>query len=106
MANKRITDVDFLSSLSGDESFFVNQNNAIKQINKNDIVFGIASGGTGANTIVDARKNLEVYSKSEVDSAIISAVPQITTKDDGKFLRVVSGVATWQLVANAEEISV
>ena len=43
MANKRITDVDFLDSLSSNESFFVNQNNAIKQINKGNIVFDIVN---------------------------------------------------------------
>lgn len=58
MGNKRITDVDFLDSLNSDESFFVNHNNSIKQINKRDIVFGIANGGTGATTAAAARENL------------------------------------------------
>ena len=58
MANKRITDVDFIESLNSDESFFVNQNSTIKQINKSDIVFGITNGGTGATTIAGARDNL------------------------------------------------
>lgn len=35
--NKKIIDVDFTSSLNGNESFFINQDNAIKQINKNNI---------------------------------------------------------------------
>ena len=34
MANKRITDVNFLESLNSDESFFVNHNNSIKQISR------------------------------------------------------------------------
>ena len=58
MANKRITDVDFLDSLNSDESFFVNQNNAVKQINKKNIIFDIVNGGTGANSAYDARVNL------------------------------------------------
>ena len=66
MADKRITDVDIIESLNGDESFFVNQNSSIKQINKNKIVdgiigntiFDIKNGGTGATTIAGARKNL------------------------------------------------
>lgn len=41
MANKRITDVDFLDSLNSNESFFVNHNNTIKQVNKSNIVFDI-----------------------------------------------------------------
>ena len=60
MANKRITDVDYLDSLNNNESFFINQNNALKQINKKDIVFDIENGGTGATTIEAARDNLGI----------------------------------------------
>lgn len=56
--NKRITDVDFIESLNSDESFFINQHNAIKQIKRNNVVFDIANGGTGATTVADARNNL------------------------------------------------
>lgn len=59
---KRITDVDFLNSLNGDESFFVNQNSSIKQINKSNIIFGITNGGTGATTAKGARVNLGAVS--------------------------------------------
>lgn len=58
MAEKRITDVDFVDSLDNNESFFVNQNNTLKQINKNNITFGIQNGGTGATTAEEARINL------------------------------------------------
>ncbi len=58
MANKRITDVDFLESLNSDESFFVNQNNTLKQINKGDVTFDIVNGGTGAKDAATARANL------------------------------------------------
>lgn len=34
-----------------------------------------------------------------------TAIPTITTEDEGKFLRVVNGAATWQTVSNAEEAS-
>lgn len=56
MANKRITDVDYVSSLNSDESFFINHNNTIKQINKSNIVFGVENGGTGV-TSLEALKN-------------------------------------------------
>ena len=56
--NKRITDVDFIESLNSDESFFINQHNAIKQIKRSNVVFDIANGGTGATTVANARNNL------------------------------------------------
>lgn len=58
MADKRITDVDFVDSLNSDESFFINQNSSLKQINKSNIVFGITNGGTGGTTAEKARENL------------------------------------------------
>lgn len=82
MADKRITDVDFLDSLNSDESFFVNQNNAIKQINKSNIVFDastitsgtllsdrlpvtpISKGGTGATDADTALMNLGAVNKA------------------------------------------
>lgn len=58
MANKRITDVDYIDLLNSNESFFVNQNNTIRQINKGNVTFGIVNGGTGANNAAEARTNL------------------------------------------------
>lgn len=60
MANKRITSVNFLDSLDNDNSFFVNQNNTLKQINKSNVIFDIANGGTGATTALEARENLGI----------------------------------------------
>lgn len=70
MADKRITDVDFLDSLNGDESFFVNQNNSIKQINKNNVVFGVINGGTGATDGEDACANIGAARVEYVDEQI------------------------------------
>lgn len=58
MANKRIIDVDTVESLNSYDSIFINQNNSLKQINKSNIVFDITNGGTGANTVEEARINL------------------------------------------------
>ena len=35
-----------------------------------------------------------------------SSLPTATTEDEGKFLRVVNGIPSWQIVTNAEEVSV
>lgn len=51
MADKRITDVDFVESLNSNESFFINQNNAIKQVKRNDITFYVPNGGTGKQSV-------------------------------------------------------
>ena len=34
-----------------------------------------------------------------------TAIPTITTEDEGQFLRVVNGVAAWSTISNAEEAS-
>lgn len=64
MANKRITDVDYLESLNSNESFFVNQNNTLKQVNKSKVIFDIVNGGTGATTAAEALTNLGAMPKS------------------------------------------
>lgn len=56
--NKRITDVDFIESFNSDESFFVNQNGSLKQINRGNVVFGIVNGGTGADNGESGLQNL------------------------------------------------
>lgn len=64
----------------------------------------IAMGGnkvTGLGTPTDAG---DAVPKSYADN--IKAVPASTTADNGKFLRVVAGVAAWQTVQAAEEVSV
>lgn len=77
MADKRITDVDFVDSLNSDESFFINQNSSIKQINKSNVIFGITNGGTGATTAEEARINLGAADKEHIHS-----VDEITNLND------------------------
>ena len=59
MANRRLTDSGFIDSFKEVDSFFVNKDNAVKQIDKSNIVFDIENGGTGAIDAETARKNLE-----------------------------------------------
>lgn len=68
MANKRITDVDFLDSLNSNESFFVNQNNTIKQVSKGNIIFDIINGGTGAKDAATALSNLGAASANDLET--------------------------------------
>ena len=68
MIDKKITDVDYIDSLNSDESFFVNKNSSIKQINKSNIVFGINNGGTGATTVQEARENLGIASSEALEA--------------------------------------
>jgi hypothetical protein len=64
MADKRITDVDYIESLDGSETFFVNQNGAIKQASRGNAfknaVWSVENGGTGATTAASARTNLGI----------------------------------------------
>ena len=85
MADKRITDVDFIESLDSDESFFINRNNAIKQISKTNIVFNINNGGTGATDASTARANLGAADKihEHTTDDIVSGVLPISRGGTG-----------------------
>lgn len=72
MTTKRITDVDFLEKLDSNESFFVNKNNSIRQINKSNVVFDIVNGGTGATDAATARVNLGAASVDSVNEVASS----------------------------------
>ena len=60
-------------------------------INSNHVA-PVAAGGTGANTAANARTNLDVYSKSEVTSAIAQSTAPVeftlTSADSNKFVVV------------------
>ena len=61
------------------------------------------------NTAIDDLNTLVggVAVSTQISNAIdaIYAVPSCTTSDNGKFLRVVNGIAAWQTVQNAEEVA-
>lgn len=64
----------------------------------------IAMGWNKVTGLAAPTANTDAATKAYVDA--IKAVPASTTADNGKFLRVVGGVAAWQKVQNAEEVSV
>lgn len=64
---KKLTNVDYIDSLNNSGSFFVNHNDTVRQINKEDVVFGITSGGTGAKNAKDARTNLGLGAIATMD---------------------------------------
>ena len=43
---------------------------------------------------------------SRLSSLINKTLPSIGTNDEGKFLKVVNGIASWVAIENAEEVSV
>lgn len=64
----------------------------------------IAMGGNKVTGLGTPTASGDAVPKSYADA--INAVPSCTASDNGKFLRVVSGVAAWQTVQSAEEVSV
>lgn len=92
MANKRITDVDFIKSLNSDESFFINQHNTLKQIKRSNVVFDIANGGTGASDAVTARAKLGITPKNigavTMKSASINLYPNDSWVDNEQTVNV------------------
>ena len=84
MANKRITDVDFIDSLNSDESFFVNQNNSIKQINRGNIIVPVANGGTGATTAAGVLTNLGITATTAELNYVDGVTSNIQTQLNGK----------------------
>lgn len=58
-------------------------------------IVNIPCGGTGGETAEDARNNLEVYSKSEVDQKIKDTLPEVPSEQGTYTLKVINGVLVW-----------
>lgn len=62
------------------------------------------------NVFVDNRGLLNKVniksSASRLSSLINKTLPSIGTNDEGKFLKIVNGIASWVAIENAEEVSV
>lgn len=54
---------------------------------------------------IDPSVTAQYKFKNYVDTKCSNIIPSCSTDDNGKFLRVVNGVATWQTVQNAEEVT-
>lgn len=59
MANKQITTVDTVE-LKSNELFFINQNNAIKQATKADVIKNIVNSFSDESIAEDVKKNLDL----------------------------------------------
>lgn len=79
MANKRITDVDFLESLNSDESFFVNHNNSIKQISRTNLKMQKQHGAVSVKLLLEnwsnERQIVSVKGVTSNNTIIISPSP-------------------------------
>lgn len=69
-----------------------------------DMTGEIRMNGQPISGLNNPTEGNQAANKAYVDG--IKAVPASTTADNGKFLRVVGGVAAWQTVQAAEEVSV
>ena len=58
-------------------------------------IINIPCGGTGAETAEDARNNLNVYSKSEVDQKIKDILPEAPPNQGTYTLKSVNGILEW-----------
>ena len=58
-------------------------------------IINIPCGGTGAETAEDARNNLNVYSKSEVDQKIKDILPEAPPSQGTYTLKSVNGILEW-----------
>ena len=91
MANKRITEVDYASTINSDDCLFVNQGGILKQVKKKNVlndIIPVELGGTGATSIEDALTNLKAIgfkgtltSADDLDKIIYDGIYVYATDD-------------------------
>lgn len=89
-------------TVNGNYFYFGNYNTLSKTVTWNRIFINysgcqvpLANGGTGSSNATNARTNLDVYSKSEVDQKIKDALPEVPSDQGAYILKAINGVLQW-----------
>lgn len=105
---KRITDVDTVDSLNSNESFFINQNSSLKQVNIDNVFANIANKITNVDPI-DSTSNVESFFVNQNDAikqtSMISIVNGGTNASNAEDARNNLGITPLNIGAQIQHIA-